>query len=913
MTGAATSNPQDARPTVAVVGGGASGTLTAAQLCLQAAAQGRPLDVIVIDPAELGRGVAYATHDPRHRLNVPASGMSALPEDASHFVRWMRRHVDATFDEFGFAPRMYYGEYLEQVLGDAANAARGVHVEIRRTTASDLRRHGRRWRMALGDGSLVVCDAVVLAVGAGRPSVQWAPAALQHSPRFVANPWGPRHPLAAPGSRPGSVVLVGASLTMADMAMVWGRAGTTMHVVSRHGLAPLAHVSPPPARITPRIDHAPTTLTELRRLVLDHVRSVTSTGGDWRSAVDGLRPLTAQLWDALPEAERADFLAVAARRWNQARHRVEPSIAAWLDDRVTEGSLQWHTGTVVAAKDTDDAVHLHLSSGQTLAATAVLNCTGPCNDVTLTEDPLLMNLLAAGVLRPGPLNLGVECEADGRVVASTMTRPPVWAIGAMRLGQLWETTAIPEIRAQACSVATAVLDALPSVSVTRRPRDVYGLPLSASPDAACAYREGMGRILRVQSGAEDLLVEAVELDESFALGHATLALLGLEWGAAVDVEAALQAAHRNADRADERERRFIEAVTARVRTPGRASASQLIGYVHDYPEDALAVSISVPTIAFGGATEVPAEAWTLVEGLAPVYRDDWWYRGLLAFVRQEQGRYAEAAHLADLALAVEPGSGHAVHARTHAYYEKGEHAAGLSWLDRWIATCGRQASHRAHFSWHAALHELALGDDAAVMRRFHSQLGPSAVHGVRALIDSAALLWRCHVAGCGPDLDTAWTAEAITDVLRVVPADLLHTPSTPFMGMHAALALAAAGDCQGLHRLRRHARRQSEPVFTQTLVDLVDALTDYVHGEEQDAAQTLLRIQDIDRLGGSAAQREVIEETLLHVAGLADRADVAQRILQSRLARRPGPRDSSRLGALAAAVPPVRAGARTPH
>lgn len=139
--------PQDLRPTVVIVGGGASGTLTAAQLCTRAAALGRPLEVIVVDPAELGRGVAYATHDPRHRLNVPAAAMSALPEDPSHFVRWMRRHVDATFDEFGFAPRMYYGEYLEQVLGDAASASRAVSLEIRRTTAADLRRQGRRWRM----------------------------------------------------------------------------------------------------------------------------------------------------------------------------------------------------------------------------------------------------------------------------------------------------------------------------------------------------------------------------------------------------------------------------------------------------------------------------------------------------------------------------------------------------------------------------------------------------------------------------------------------------------------------------------------------------------------------------------------------------------------------------------------------
>ena len=86
-----------------------------------------------------------------------------------------------------------------------------------------------------------------------------------------------------------------------------------------------------------------------------------------------------------------------------------------------------------------------------------------------------------------------------------------------------------------------------------------------------------------------------------------------------------------------------------------------------------------------------------------------------------------------------------------------------------------------------------------------------------------------------------------------------------------------------------------------------------MHGDDQDAAETLLRLQGIERLGGSAAQRDVIEETLLHVATTAERADVAQQILQGRLARRPAPRDASRLSMLSAAGPIVRGSTRTTH
>ncbi len=138
-------------------------------------------------------------------------------------------------------------------------------------------------------------------------------------------------------------------------------------------------------------------------------------------------------------------------------------------------------------------------------------------------------------------------------------------------------------------------------------------------------------------------------------------------------------------------------------------------------------------------------------GAGPAYGDHWWYISLLAFTRQDQSRFEEAGLLAESALSCEPSSGHAVHAQTHVLYETGEHETGRVWLDHWVDESGRSASHRAHFSWHAALHELAIGDTEAVRRRYYSQLAPPAVTGVRALVDSASLLWRWRVTTSGWD------------------------------------------------------------------------------------------------------------------------------------------------------------------
>ncbi len=71
-------------------------------------------------------------------------------------------------------------------------------------------------------------------------------------------------------------------------------------------------------------------------------------------------------------------------------------------------------------------------------------------------------------------------------------------------------------------------------------------------------------------------------------------------------------------------------------------------------------------------------------GPSPAYGDDWWFTGLLAFVRQEQGRFDEAMDLSCRSLAEEPGAGHSAHARAHAHYETGDHDAGLAWMDDWV-------------------------------------------------------------------------------------------------------------------------------------------------------------------------------------------------------------------------------------
>ena len=334
-----------------------------------------------------------------------------------------------------------------------------------------------------------------------------------------------------------------------------------------------------------------------------------------------------------------------------------------------------------------------------------------------------------------------------------------------------------------------------------------------------------------------------------------------------------------------------------------------MNHIAQHPRDVLAVSAAVPTIAFSGVTDIQQEAWELVEGLAPAYGDHWWYISLLAFTRQDQSRFDDAGLLAESALSCEPTSGHAVHAQTHVLYETGQHDAGRAWLDHWVAESGRAASHRAHFSWHAALHELALGDTEAVRQRYYTQLAPPD-RDRRARADrlrvAALALGGDHVrtgtppqaprpsparprrrrsSACSTRSDPTWStvrrrrSSPCTRRWRSRPPATCRgwPPCVP-------TARAAPGADGPHHRRHRCARRCWRPA----------------NSDWGEAARVLADVlPGLPRVGGSAAQREIVEETLLFCLVSDGQAERALALLDGRLDRRTSPLDRRRRDSLA--------------
>ncbi len=868
---------------VAIIGAGASGSLAAIQLLRRAEAAHLEVEVRLIDPTPgTGRGVAYRPGHPLHLLNIPACKMSAVAGDPDHFARWLGR-AKGVKDPDAFVPRGWFGEYVEASLGEsiASSSSRLERVNAR---ATEIHRRHVDSTVRLDKGERFRASHVVLAMGSPSGPNQLLPSSLLESPRFVGDPWAPGalDEIAASG---GDVLLLGTGLTMVDVALLVSRPDRRVFAISRRGLMPMAHaVRTAPPIEAPRVPDGPLSLEGLDSILTEHVARATRAGRCWQDAIDSLRPVTNELWSRMSRTDQARFVAGPMRAWEVLRHRMAPEVAVRFQDLVDTGALVLGSGEVAGAVEGPDAVEVRLAEGTVRRVSTVVSCTGATSvrSAAGALGDLVRNLEHEGTVVLHPLGMGLVTDDVGRACAADgQAYPPIYVIGPLRRGSLWETTAIPEILAQTDEVASQIVAEAPVHRLRRRPEDLYGGPLSTTGDAADLFNEALGRLLRVQSGAHEALRRSVELDPTFAMGHAALAMMGHEFDLSIDVPGHLDVAvGASSSGVTARERSFVQAIRHRI----EGDSSSLIRHIERNPRDVLAISVAVPTIAFSGAYELASDAWDLLDRLAGHYQEDWWFDGLLAFARQEQDRFEEARELADRSLGVEPRGGSAAHALAHVCFETGEHRAGLEWIDPWISIAGRDAVHLAHFSWHAALFELALDDTEAVIARLRSQLRPGAVRGTRLMVDTASLLWRLLIEDELSPLDTSSVCDA-------VGKELWH-PSTTFSAMHAVITWAVIGDVEQLRRLERQCR-QSATLPTAVLVaPLATALRLFLSGEYDTAASVLMSLlPNLAPLGGSAAQRSVVEDTAIAALIRADDGATAVSLLERRLARRSRPKD----------------------
>src|SRR6201996_5189701 len=443
--------------TIAIIGGGVSGALTAFHLVRQEA-QAR---VILIDKRpDFGLGLAYSTPSLRHLLNVPAGKISALPDQPDHFLYWLRRNYDPAATEKTFAPRAVFGRYIQTLLKSTSELEQEV------ATVVDIRQQDSGAVLTLDNGCELRANLIVLATGnfdpAPLPGVTKAASDLglyRHN-AWVAETYEGLDPDAP-------VALIGTGLTGVDVVLRLRELGHRGRVIalSRHGIFPNRHDDYIPLSSTAiPLDTPATCVAYLRAL-----RAAIREGAEWRAAIDSLRETTNKLWLRLPIKEKKRFRRHLQHRWDVVRHRMAPPIADIIESELRNGTLEVHEGHLKAVDASPKGAHITLRAhgdNESFYADRVINCTGPSMNYRRVSSTLLQNLFKRGLVASGPLGTGFHCSQDGAVIdADGHASEIIFNLGPGRLGDLLESIAVPEIRQQTVELATTLADRITKQSI----------------------------------------------------------------------------------------------------------------------------------------------------------------------------------------------------------------------------------------------------------------------------------------------------------------------------------------------------------------------------------------------------------------------------------------------------------------
>jgi len=458
------------KKTVAIIGGGFSGTMAAVNL---ARLSKSPLRVELINCEHpLGRGVAYGTSRNEHLLNVAARNMSAVPDHPNHFLDWLRtradyRDVPEPQLRETFAPRRVYGDYLCSLL---LNYLRPIEdrqpteIHVRENEAADIATTGDgRVEVMLKDGDSVGADRVLMATGNQPPAAISADGKPFAHPAYCPDPWKDwSRQLPAPTE---DFVVLGSGLTMVDVFLTLTELDWrgTLVVISRNGMIPQAHFrgieypdflpeNPEQLGLEPLVD-----------ILEDHCRRLRRIGENPGIIVDRLRPQTQRIWQKLSLAEKREFLCRYAARWNVIRHRIAQPIHQQMTEAVTDGRIRVIKGTVTKLSGQGDKVLVTLRDAEgkdhSITGGLVVNCTGPNCGFSQTEVSLFRNLIERGMIRPDELDMGIDVGPDFAAIdADGKSSKFLSVIGPLMKGTLWETTAVPELRGQAMRVAQLLVD-----------------------------------------------------------------------------------------------------------------------------------------------------------------------------------------------------------------------------------------------------------------------------------------------------------------------------------------------------------------------------------------------------------------------------------------------------------------------
>jgi uncharacterized NAD(P)/FAD-binding protein YdhS len=452
---------------IAIIGCGFSGTMTAVHLIKSAH---QPIELVLIDKKEnLHKGIAYNPNSKIQLLNVITSRMSAFGDDPDHFLNWVSalddyQAIDRNLLANSFLPRYLYGKYLEGIWSETVQSAQmqPVQIHVKHAHVLDMNVMGHEVMLSLDNGENEIVQYCVIASGnqpPGNPEIKNTQ--FFNSRNYFRNPWDAcavkdQH-IQAP------VLIMGNGLSMADtvLALVENGFRNKIYTISPHGyrILPHKHTGTSYPLITEELKDK-RTLHDIVGIVNKHIRIAGRLGFTAEPVIDGIRPLTQQLWQNLAPKEKRLFMTRLRHQWDAARHRIPIHIHERLRQLSAAGNLDQYTGKVIDISENEryiKVIFFDKSHGvnKEMLVSAVINCTGPETDLMKADGSFLKECLVNGILIQDDLKLGLMADpATFEVFNSNHQRQEnILALGSLLKGVLWESTAVKELREQAVNIA----------------------------------------------------------------------------------------------------------------------------------------------------------------------------------------------------------------------------------------------------------------------------------------------------------------------------------------------------------------------------------------------------------------------------------------------------------------------------
>lgn len=456
---------------IAIIGGGFTGTMAAVQLIEHAVG---PIEIILInEKGSFNRGIAYNPYSEKHLLNVIAGKMSAYPDQPSHFLDWVMEQPqfiskDRTLISNAFLPRTIYGDYLVAIWQKALDiaASKNIKIQVIHDSVTDLRPCDSTVTITLYSNGTLEADDCVISAGNNIPrNPKIKNSSFYNSKNYFQNPWKKASVESIDSDLP--VLIIGNGLTMVDTVLGLLEAGFNgeIYSISPNGfnILPHRHNGFKYTKLTEEINDD-ISLLDLVKTVIKHIKTVREYGVTAEPVIDSLRPHTQKIWKNLSDTEKQLFMSRFRHLWGVARHRIPLHTHDKIQQLRIEGRLHINSGKIIDFSETERDITLTYfdkkeQETRELKISRVINCTGPETNLKNLDQSFLKNCLLNGILTQDSLNLGIKTNTATYQVFDSNGVPHknLFTIGSSLKGELWESTAVNELRVQAKNLAGELL------------------------------------------------------------------------------------------------------------------------------------------------------------------------------------------------------------------------------------------------------------------------------------------------------------------------------------------------------------------------------------------------------------------------------------------------------------------------